>query len=155
MRTLTHLRHLRIRLRTSFSLLGIINTKKLIFRFKMRWQKTRFVVVLSQYHDRPFPKRISAYGIILFVKCYCLGGYYPGIPEPSAFSTAWFVLSFLKNGIRIGFMLYATSQLSIFANNEWKNEFLKLPTKQEITSFLSDILQPWMCWHRSISGMVW
>ena len=79
------------------------------------------------------PKRISAYGIILFVYVTVWADIILGIPEPSAFSTTWFVLSFLKNSIRIGFMLYVSSQLSIFANNEWKNLLLHLPTKQEIT----------------------
>ena len=79
------------------------------------------------------PKRISAYGTILFVYATVWADIILGIPEPTAFSTAWFILSFLKNSIRIGFMLYVSSQLSIFANNDWKKVLLHLPTKQEIT----------------------
>ena len=95
--------------------------------------KMLFYVNLNQNMIDLSPKRISAYGIILFVYVTVWADIILGIPEPSAFSTAWFILSFLKNSIRIGFMLYVSSQLSIFANNEWKNLLLHLPTKQEIT----------------------
>ena len=83
------------------------------------------------------PKRIPAYGTILFVYATVWADIIFAIPEPTAFSAAWFILSVLKNCIRIGFMLYISSQLPIFANNEWKRALLRLPTRREIARALS------------------
>jgi len=49
------------------------------------------------------PKRIPAYGTILFVYATVWADIILAIPEPTAFSAAWFILSVLKNCIRIGF----------------------------------------------------
>jgi len=58
-------------------------------------------------------KSLSSYGMILFASLAVWADVVFAIPGPRAFSTAWFIMSALKNGVRIAFMCYLASELSL------------------------------------------
>jgi hypothetical protein len=62
------------------------------------------------------------------------------IPEPAPFSITWFIVSALKNIVRIVFTLYIASQMPIFATHQWKRALKHFPSRPEITKAFSAML---------------
>lgn len=90
-------------------------------------------------------KRFSTYIAIFFAYITIWADVIFSIPEPLAFSVLWFIVSALKNIIRIVFMLYIASQLPIFAMRQWKRSFLHLPSRPELRGALWVLLFSMAC----------
>jgi len=87
-----------------------------------------------------FVKRFSTYIAIFLAYIAVWADIIFSIPEPAAFSVVWFIVSALKNTVRIVFVLYIASQMSIFTVSRWRRAFEHLPSRPELHRALSVML---------------
>jgi len=85
-------------------------------------------------------KRFSAYIALFLAYTAVWADIIFSIPEPAAFSIAWFIASALKNLVRVIFMLYIASQMSIFSMHRWRHVLRHLPSRPELNKALSVML---------------
>jgi len=83
-----------------------------------------------------FVKRCSTYIALFLAYIAVWADVVFSIPEPTAFSALWFIVSALKNTIRIVFVLYIASQMSIFTGRRWRQAFEHLPSRPELRGAL-------------------
>jgi len=76
-------------------------------------------------------KRFSGYIIMLLAYITAWADILLAIPEPLAFSALWFISVLLKNVIRIAFVLYIASQLTLFAKSKWKEALVQAPSRHD------------------------
>jgi len=87
-----------------------------------------------------FVKRFSTYIAIFLAYIAVWADIIFSIPEPAAFSVVWFIVSALKNTVRIVFVLYIASQMSIFTARRWRQAFEHLPSRPELHRALAVML---------------
>jgi len=87
-----------------------------------------------------FVKRCSTYIALFLAYIAVWADVVFSLPEPTAFSALWFIVSALKNTIRIVFVLYIASHMSIFTGRRWRQAFEHLPSRPELRGALSVML---------------
>jgi len=87
-----------------------------------------------------FVKRCSTYIALFLAYTAVWADVIFSIPEPVAFSALWFIVSALKNTVRIVFVRYIASQMSIFTAHRWRRTFAHLPSRSELRGALSVML---------------
>ena len=87
-----------------------------------------------------FVKRCSTYIALFLAYIAVWADVVFSLPEPTAFSALWFIVSALKNTIRIVFILFIASQMSIFTGSRWRQAFEHLPSRPELRGALSVML---------------
>lgn len=93
----------------------------------------------------PSAKRFFTY-IALLLACIAVwADIIFSIPQPAAFSITWFIVSALKNIVRIVFILYTASQLSFFSMRQWKRALGHFPSRPEMSRALSVMLLSMGC----------
>lgn len=83
-----------------------------------------------------FGRRCSTYIALFLAYIAVWADVVFSIPEPTAFSALWFIVSALKNTIRIVFVLYIASHMSIFTGSRWRQAFEHLPSRPELRGAL-------------------
>ena len=76
-------------------------------------------------------KRFSGYIIMLLAYIITWADILLAIPEPPAFSVLWFLSVLLKNVIRIAFVVYIASQLTLFSKSKWKDALMQAPSRHD------------------------
>ncbi len=87
-----------------------------------------------------FVKRCSTYIVLFFSYIAVWADVIFSIPEPTAFSALWFIVSALKNTVRIVFVRYIASQRLAFAAHRGRSTFAHLPSRSELRGALSVML---------------
>jgi membrane protease YdiL (CAAX protease family) len=87
-----------------------------------------------------FVKRCSTYVAIFFAYIAVWADVIFSLPEPAALSALWFIVGALKNTVRIVFVLYIASKMSIFAAHRWSRAFEHLPSRAELWRAISVML---------------
>ena len=87
-----------------------------------------------------FVKRCSTYIALFLAYIAVWADVVFSLPEPTAFSALWFIVSAIKNTIRIVFVLYIASHMSIFMGRRWRQAFEHLPSRPELRGALSVML---------------
>lgn len=90
-------------------------------------------------------KRLSTYIAIFLAYVTVWADIIFSIPEPSAFSALWFIVSFLKNMVRIGFVLYIAMQLQMASAPQWIKTLRRLPSRLELRKALYVMLLSSAC----------
>ena len=90
-------------------------------------------------------KHISTYIAIFLAYATVWADVIFRIPEPTAFTALWFIVSFLKNAVRIGFVLYICGQMRMAAAPRRLRALLTLPSRLELRRALSVLLLSLAC----------
>ncbi len=90
-------------------------------------------------------KRLSTYIAIFLAYLTVWADVIFSIPGPSAFSALWFIVSVLKNAVRIGFVLYIYAQMQIAGAPQQLKTIRRLPSRQELHGALLVMLLSVAC----------
>jgi len=90
-------------------------------------------------------KRLSTYFAIFLAYITVWADVIFSIPGPSAFSALWFIVSVLKNAVRIGFVLYICAQMRMAGAPQRLRALRRLPSRRELRGALLVMLLSVAC----------